>query len=78
MTRADIPFTNNQGEKDIRMTKVHQKISGCFGSEQGAEMFYLIRSYLSTCRKQSISASEALSLLFKNQLPDIFTNQVAE
>nr|ALK44231.1 hypothetical protein [Colwellia sp. C1] len=36
------------------------------------------RSYLSTCRKQSISASEALSLLLKNQLPDIFTNQVAE
>ena len=39
---------------------------------QGAEMFCLIRSYLSTCRKQDVSASLALELLFKNQLPDIF------
>jgi transposase len=70
----DVPFTNNQGENDIRMTKVHQKISGCFRSQNGADMFCLLRSYLSSCRKQDVSASEALRLLFKGRLPDIFSS----
>lgn len=78
MTHTDIPFTNNQGENDIRMTKVHQKISGCFRSMQGAKMFCLIRSYVSSCRKQDISASEALNLLFRKELPSIFTSSRPE
>ena len=78
MTCEVIPFTNNHGESDIHMMKVHQKISGCFRSMEGAEIFCLIRSYLSTCRKQSISASLALELLFKSQLPDIFIEDKAE
>ncbi|RLV58093.1 IS66 family transposase, partial [Parashewanella curva] len=54
------------------MTKVHQKISGCFRSIEGAENFCAIRSYVSSCRKQNITASTALYLLFSGHLPDIF------
>ena len=70
MTITIVPFTNNQGENDIRMTKVQQKISGCFRSEDGAKFFCRIRSFISSCRKQGISASTALGLLFKGHMPE--------
>ena len=69
-----VPFTNNQGENDIRMTKVQQKISGCFRSMKGAAIFCRVRSYLSTCRKHGLRASIALRLLFEGKLPD-FLNE---
>ncbi len=77
MVEESVPFTNNLCENDIRMTKVQQKISGCFRSTVGAHIFCRIRGYLSTCRKQKVKASHALNLLFNGKSPDFFMQMAA-
>ncbi|HEX8035726.1 MAG TPA: IS66 family transposase [Ktedonobacterales bacterium] len=62
-----IPFDNNQAERDLRMLKVQQKVSGCFRSDSGAEAFSRIRGYLPTLSKQGAKLLTALETLFGGQ-----------
>jgi transposase len=64
-----VPLDNNQAEGDIRRRKLKQKVSGCCRGDDGAQAFAIIRSYLSTLRKQSVDAYQALVMTFQGNPP---------
>lgn len=64
---AEVPFTNNQAERDLRPVKVKQKVSGSFRTEHGAERYARLQGFISTCRKQQHPLFHTLRTLFAHQ-----------
>ena len=72
-TNLLVPFTNNLAERDLRMIKVKEKISGCFASFKGAEIFNRIRGYISTVKKNNKSVLDEMrnALVGKYYMPSL-------
>ena len=65
---AEVPFTNNRAERDLRMGKVKQKVSGCFRQEQYAAAYCRISSYLQTMAYRGYNPLVAIQLVLTGKL----------
>lgn len=70
MYNFSIPFDNNLAERDLRMAKVKQKVSGTFRSVEGANAFTRIRGYVSTVRKHGLNTIDSIRSIFTNNPVD--------
>ncbi len=66
---AKVPFTNNDAERDLRMVKCKQKISGGFRTSMGAEYFARIRGFISTLRKQELRIMNSIEAILSATIP---------
>jgi transposase-like protein len=64
----EVPFTNNEAERDLRMMKCKQKISGGFRSAHGANQFARIRGFINTMRKQGLNILKAIQSIFSGDI----------
>jgi len=64
-----VPFTNNRAERDLRMAKVKQKVSGCFRTVEYTQAYCRISSYLHTMKNQGINPLIAINMAMSDSIP---------
>ena len=65
---ADVPFTNNRAERDLRMSKVKQKVSGCFRTERYAKAYCRISSYIQTMTAKGYNPLAAIEMAMSGEI----------